>query len=297
MTGSDLIRAIGGVIAFAIIACLATCMPAHAQSCYQQSGTKCPALVLQRTGTGAPQRGNLPTGATLETRAPTSSSANIDFPPGPTPTSPPNGFCWMDDGTHALLAGFYCEVGGAPQGPLGGTATGNAVTLVCTQLVSGGGLTQIDFTAASTPPCSFPSGISNFKIRIATGVFSVVGGVPADISIGVGTASGATCTNSGNFVLVTNSPSNGGDFSVEVNINNFLATNTTPTDEFIGIYSNYVSLAFGSSVGSAVAGQTGGMQQNGTGTAFNCIFAYSEHTASGDTFKPGGSFSIYAISN
>lgn len=76
----------------------------------------------------------LPSGTTLQLRAPATGSATINLPHGTAPTSPNNGDCWT------TTVGLYCRINGSTVGPYGtgsgGGGTSTAWTLVATATIT-----------------------------------------------------------------------------------------------------------------------------------------------------------------
>lgn len=163
MNPSELIRSIGAALAFGLIAWLSSCVPANAANCTIGVGAECPPLVKHINSAGLPQDGNAVPGDTILMQAPTTASASINFPSGPTPSSPNNGDCWNDNGAGSLAAGWWCHIGGINVGPLGATASGGGgTTLLCTITDAGVTVSEFDFNTSTCP--SFPGSYKDFFV-------------------------------------------------------------------------------------------------------------------------------------
>ncbi|MEI9987148.1 MAG: hypothetical protein WDN69_30765 [Aliidongia sp.] len=109
------------MLALSTIAILFVGGPASAASCTGTTPPYCHPTVMQ-SNSGIPSSGGLAPGETLLTQPPTSSSASISFPAGPTPSSHTEGDCWNDN--TAASKGLYCFLNGAVVGPLGAPGDG-----------------------------------------------------------------------------------------------------------------------------------------------------------------------------
>lgn len=191
MNPSELIRSIGAALAFGLIAWLSSCMPAHAANCTIGSGTLCPPIVKHLNSAGLPQDGNSSGDDTILFRAPTTASASVNFPAGPTPTSPNNGDCWNDNGAGVLSAGYWCHIGGVNVGPLGSSGSGGGLVKICTvtaqTVISGEHVIELN----SANGCTFGTTFQNFKVIFSEFSNSACCSEPTNVVFGVSTTGGS----------------------------------------------------------------------------------------------------------